>query len=110
MCSLNYLVNHNINKGLIEMEIKRKEGSNITYADEKITVKGETFKLEGTLSTSQLMTLYSSGKGRIIVTLTVNMPDKIESVNKKIKINALIDELANKGLTEEQIMNTEVTV
>lgn len=94
------------------MEIKRKEGSNITYADEKITVKGETFKLEGNLSTSQLMSLYSSGKGRIIVTLTVNVPDKPATApeSKKIKINALIDELANKGLTEEQIMNTEVTV
>lgn len=94
------------------MEIKRKEGSNITYADEKITVKGETFKLEGNLSTSQLMSLYSSGKGRIIVTLTVNVPDKPAETpaGKKIKINALIDELANKGLTEEQIMNTEVTV
>lgn len=95
------------------MEIKRKEGSNITYADEKITVKGETFKLEGNLSTSQLMSLYSSGKGRIIVTLTVDVPDKPAAApesSKKIKINALIDELANKGLTEEQIMNTEVTV
>lgn len=94
------------------MEVKRKEGSNITYKDEKITVTGNTFKLEGTLSTSQLMTLYSSGKGRIIVTLTVDMPDKPAEVpvGKKIKINALIDELANKGLTEEQIMNTEVTV
>lgn len=90
------------------MQIKRKEGSTVTYKDDKITISGDTFKLEGTLSTTQLMSLYSSGKGRTVITFTVEVPD--QSKNTKKVLQDYITEMAEKGLTEEQIMKTEILV
>lgn len=98
------------------MEETRKEGVNLVYKNDKITVTGETFKLEGTLPTSELTKVYMGSTGRSVATLTLKVKETQKDVEpktieiKKITISNLIDELANKGLSEDEIMKTEVTV
>lgn len=99
------------------MEETRKEGVNLYYKDDKITVTGDTFKLEGNLPVSELTKVYMGNKGRTVATLTIEhqatpTPAQVEEKpsSRKVTINTLIDELADKGLTEYEIMNTEVTI
>lgn len=104
------------------MEEVRKEGVNLYYKDDKITVTGDTFKLEGDLPVNELTKIYMGNKGRTVATLTIehqeaatpSQPEtKVEEekpLPRKVTINTIIDELADKGLTEYEIMNTELTI
>lgn len=55
--------------------IERKEKVNITYDGSKIKLRGLTFDVELPINVSGLTSIYMSGKGEGVVTLSVDVPD-----------------------------------
>lgn len=100
-------------------KIEKKENVTLTYKNDKITVKGDTIWAEVSLSSDQLTKMYYGSQGKGTVKIAVDVPEEqpqtpipvIEDVNKKtITLQTFIEDLAAKGLTEEEIMKTTITV
>lgn len=85
----------------------------VTYKNDVITIKADSFTVTGKLPSSELMQIYwgNTGKGSARVTLDVPEPKPVVENKKpttKKTIEQIITELAEKGLDEAQIMQTEI--
>lgn len=98
-------------------KIEKNEKVVIVYKNDKITVKGDSIWAEVSISSDELSKMYwgSQGKGSVKVAITV--PDEqtptpvAKDITKKtITLETYIGELAAKGLSEEDIMKTTITV
>jgi len=65
-------------------QIKVQENVTVTYKNDKITIKGDTFVIEGSLAGSELMKVYWGNTGKGSVKLTLNAPDEPKKIDEKV--------------------------
>lgn len=92
--------------------ITKNEPVVVTYKNEVITIKADSFTIVGKLPSAQLMQVYWGNEGKGSARVTMDVPDEPKKVVKpksvKKTIEQIITELAEKGLDEDQIMKTEI--
>lgn len=92
--------------------ITKNESVVVTYKNDTITIKGQSFTVTGKLPSSELMKIYwgNEGKGSAKVTMDVPAEPKKKVVKPTTKktVEQIITEFAEKGLDEDQIMKTEI--
>ena len=94
-----------------------RENIAITYSSGTITITGKTFTLTGTVSSSELMSIYwgSKGKGtaRLSVEIDEPVPEKkkvVSSNTKKTTLREYINDLADQGKSEEEIFASKISI
>ena len=92
-------------------EITKNESVSVTYKNDVITIKGQSFSIVGKLPSAELMKIYwgNTGKGSAQVTMDVPEPKKPVVVAEKKKpqyktLDAFVEAQAKSGMNEEQIM------
>lgn len=91
--------------------ITKNESVVVTYKNDVITIKADSFTIVGKLPSAQLMQVYWGNEGKGSARVTMDVPDEPKKVEKpatKKTIEQIITELAEKGLDEAQIMQTEI--
>ena len=91
-------------------EITKNESVSVTYKNDVITIKGQSFSIVGKLPSAELMKIYwgNTGKGSAQVTMDVPDEPKPSDNGKKTPqyktLDAFIEAQAKSGMNEEQIM------
>lgn len=82
-------------------EIKIQENVVVTYKNDKITIKGETFVMEGILAGSELMQVYWGNTGKGSVKLTLNVPDKPTKADEPVVAKQESKKVQDKVVSKE---------
>lgn len=88
-----------------------KENVSITYSNGRIMIYGDTFTLEGSVSSSELMSVYWGSKGKGTAKLSVEIDGPVPVKKPEVKtLRDYVNDLADQGLTEDEIFASKVSI
>ena len=88
-----------------------RENVTITYSNGRIMIYGDTFTLEGSISSSELMSVYWGSKGKGTAKLSVEIDEPVPVKKPDIKtLREYVNDLADQGLTEDEIFASKISI